>query len=149
MPQSKSAQNARIGALWTLIDVEHVRKQINKADIARQAMPCADYSALRENDSPLHLPNTGGDIRLHRAVSAERRSSVPALGEWILRAVVSPVPWAVRREVQDRVRTSDGGGGADPVRHGSPGHAGTGDEALEAVRGTWVDMEFDGHAGLG
>ena len=28
MPQSKSAQNARIGALWTLIDVEHVRKQI-------------------------------------------------------------------------------------------------------------------------
>jgi hypothetical protein len=28
MPQSKSAQNARIGALRTLIDVEHVRKQI-------------------------------------------------------------------------------------------------------------------------
>jgi hypothetical protein len=27
MPQSKSAQNARIGALWTLIDVEHVRNQ--------------------------------------------------------------------------------------------------------------------------
>ena len=28
MPQSKNAQNAWIGALWTLIDVEHVRKQI-------------------------------------------------------------------------------------------------------------------------
>ena len=30
MPQSKSAQNARIGALWTLIDVEHVQKQIRR-----------------------------------------------------------------------------------------------------------------------
>ena len=44
---------------------------------------------------------------------------------------------------------SDGGDSADPVRHRSPGHAGVGDEALEAVRGTRVDMEFDGHPGLG
>jgi hypothetical protein len=43
----------------------------------------------------------------------------------------------------------DGGDGADSVCHGSSSHAGVGDEALEAVRGTWVDMEFDGHAGLG
>jgi hypothetical protein len=45
---------------------------------------------------------------------------------------------------------SDGGDGADSVCHGmSSNYAGVGDEALEAVRGTWVGMEFDGHAGLG
>ena len=29
--QSKGAQNAQIGAIWTLIDVEHVQKQIEAA----------------------------------------------------------------------------------------------------------------------
>lgn len=61
-------------------------------------------------------------------------------------------PRGQRRLVAVRRRSgaaSDGGDGADPVCHGSPGHAGVGDEALEAVRGTRVDMEFDGHPGLG
>ena len=44
MPQSKSAQNARIAALWTFIDVEHVRKQIGRYRVLTDAASDVDVA---------------------------------------------------------------------------------------------------------
>ena len=43
----------------------------------------------------------------------------------------------------------DRGDGAGAICHGSLGHPRFRDEALEAVRGVWVDVELDGYAGSG
>jgi hypothetical protein len=66
MPQSKSAQNARIGAPWTLIDVEHVRKQIGGSVRGYQRILSALASAV-----PVAAQSDGQPNRIYNGASPQ------------------------------------------------------------------------------